>query len=209
MSASTRKRAVKWLWPLLLAVGLGCGDGSGSGLTLTADAAYDPDLPSNAFARVSETDQAVAQTFMILADGKFEQIDVVVTQGSSADSGIIRIDIRPTDAMGVPELSASTAIASLEVDTATLPPSLVDEFTTFDFGDQPGRQVLAGEEFAVVVEFISRAGNADALEIASVLGISGSTGDPYPDGTGFTGASDIAFTANQDDYFFRAFSLQR
>lgn len=197
-----------WLLGMALVVALGCGDG-GSGLVLTADAEFDPVTPANAFARVSETEQAVAQTFTMLADGKFEQIDVVVTQGTSADSGIIRIDIRPADAMGVPELSASTSIASLEVDTATLPPTLVDEFTTFDFGDQPGREVLAGEEYAVVVEFVSRIGSTDMLDIATVLGISGSSGDPYPDGTGFTGASDIAFTANADDYLFRTFTLQR
>jgi hypothetical protein len=182
----------------------GCGDDA-SGLVLVADAEFDPAAPADAFAGVSEASPAVAQTFTVLADGKLERLDVVVTRGPSADSGLIRVDVRPTDAMGMPELSPATAIASLELDTTTLPPTLVEQFTTLDFGDQPGRQVLAGGVYAIVVEFMSRSGSTDALAIATVLGVSG---DPYPDGGGFTGASNVGFVANTDDYLFRSFSLQ-
>jgi hypothetical protein len=191
----------------VLSLGSECNIG-GDNTRLTADAEFDPDTPANAFAGVSETTQAVAQTFTILADGKFEQIDLVVTQGASADSGIVRVDVRPTDAAGVPDLSAASAIASLEIDTLDLPPTLVDEFTTFDFGDQPGRKVRAGEVYAAVVEFVSRDGSTDDLAIATVLGVGIGAGDPYPDGEGFTGASGIAFMPNTDEYFFRTFSRQ-
>ena len=106
-------------------------------------------------------------------------------------------------------LSTAVEIAVLLTILSLLPAVLVDEFTVFNVGDEPFREVLAGEMYAIVVEFISRDTNNDANAIARLLGQTNALGDPYPDGTGSTGESGVGFTANTNDYFFRTFVLQK
>ena len=55
-----------------------------------------------------------------------------------------------------------------------------------------------------MVDFVSRTTMTDTGSLAGLLGIAG---DPYPDGTGATGESNVGFTNNTDDYFFRTFVL--
>lgn len=169
------------------------------------DRRYNPDRAANTVAEISETSQAAAQTFRVTEDDcAFERIKIVLTQGPSVNSGIVRVDIRPTDTMQAPDIDPDSAVASLEIDTATLPPPLVDEFTTFNFDGQPGRGVRGDDTYSVVVEFIQRDGVSDGLPIATLLGRSG---DPYERGDGYVGASNVAFVENGDDYFFKSYLL--
>lgn len=200
-----------WILALLFFVvaGVGC-DSDASGLVLRVDAEFDPGTVSDASWPISETTPGVAQSFTVLAKGQLDEFWIVVTQGESLDDGIIRITVRPTNALGEPDDDPNSSIIdAIDVDTSTLPGVLVDEFTVFNVGDEPNREVLAGEMYAIVVDFVSRDTNNDANAIARVLGQTNALGDPYPDGTGSTGESGVGFTANTNDYFFRTFVLQK
>lgn len=173
---------------------------------LRVDAEFDPGTASDTAAPVSEANPGVGQTYTVLASGEFEEFWLVVTQGESADDGTIRITVRPTNMAGEPDPDPNTSIiAPIDVDTSTLPATLVDEYTVFDLSSQGPIDVTAGEELAIVVDFVSRATSTDASPIARVLG---QTGDPYPDGSGSTGESGVGFTNNTNDYFFRTFVLR-
>ncbi len=192
-----------WMLGILLscAIASGCG-GDASGVILYVDAEFDPATASDHNAGINETNPGVAQTFTVLANGKFEQFSIVVTDGESPDDGVIRITVRPLIG-GVPDPSpASSIIVAIDVDTTTLPATLVEQFTTFDVGDDPGRQVLIGEEYAIVIEFVSRTG-VDTTPIARVLG-QGS--NPYAGGTGAVDAGS-GYAVSTDDYIFRTFNL--
>ena len=188
---------------MLASFAVGCGSSSGSGSVLYVDAEFDPDTASDHSLGLSESNPGVAQTFTVLEDGKFEQFSIVVTDGESPDNGVIRITVRPATG-GVPNPSeASSIIDPINVATSTLPATLVEEFTVFDVGDDSGRQVLAGEEYAIVVEFVSRAG-VDSTPIARVLG---QLGNPFAGGNGAMDPT-TGYVVNTNDYFFRTFSLQ-
>jgi hypothetical protein len=204
-------RRAGWISALLffVATGMGCGSGSADGLVLRADAEYDPATVSDTSWPIAEATPGAAQSFTVLADGQLDEFWIVITQGESLDDGVIRITVRPTDAMGIPDPDPnSSIIRPIDVDTALLPPVLVDEFSVFNVGDEPYRQVLAGEMFAIVVDFVSRSTTNDANAIVRVLGQTNALGDPYLEGTGSTGESGVGFTANTNDYFFRTFVLQ-
>jgi hypothetical protein len=203
------KSRIGWILRLamLAIVASGC-DGSGDGGVLRVDAEFDPPTPQDTTQPIDEFNPGVAQSFTVLASGKFEQFSIVVTDGESVDDGTIRITVRPLNAMGEPNDDEDTSIIDpIDVDTATLPAVLVEEFTEFFVGDESGREVSAGEEYAIVVDFISRATSTDTDPIARVLGQTDAMGDPYVDGTGSTGETDVGFTNNTDDYFFRTFVL--
>ncbi len=182
------------------------GCGSPEGAVLVADAQYDPVAASNAGEGVSEV-SGVAQTFTVLAAGKFEVFWVVLIQGSSVDDGVVRITVRPLVA-GVPNpAEGSSIITPIDVDTTTLP--TIEQFTEFNVGSDPGREVLPGEQYAIVVEFVSRTGVDANQPIAEIRGTDGGAGDPYADGTAAenNGGGYVA-NANMDDYIFRTFVLQ-
>jgi hypothetical protein len=186
------------------ALALGCGNG-GEGPVLRADAQFNPSTAADTFGLVREASPAVAQSFTVQQDGRLEEFWIVVTDGPSADSGTIRLTIQPVDGGGViDDDPANSLIDPIVVDTRTLPGVLIEEFTEFDIGDEPGRDVLAGERYAIVVEFVSRATSNDTAAIAIVLG---QTGDPYAGGSGATGELNVGFTNNTEDYFFRTFVL--
>lgn len=190
---------------LVALLSAGCSD-NGSGQVLYVDAEFDPPTTADTFTGVNEASPAVAQTFTVLATGRFEEFWIVINDGPSADSGIVRLTVRPVNAMGEPDPDESTSIIrAIDVDTSTLPGTLVEEFSEFFVGDDPRRNVQAGEVYAIVVEFISRTTSNDTLEIATLLG---QAGDPYADGSGATGQSGVGFTLNNNDYFFRTFSLR-
>lgn len=187
----------------------GCGEGSTKGLVLFVDAEFDPMTASDTSQPIHEANLAVAQTFTVLSTGKLEEFRIVVTDGESVDDGFIRITVRPLNGMGEPDDDPMTSIITpIDVDTTTLPVTLVETFTTFDVGMDPGRQVVLGETYAIVVEFVSRTTSTDVNAIARVLGQTDAGGDPYVDGTGSTGANLAGFTNNTDDYFFRTFVLR-
>ena len=187
-----------------LLIAIACG-GGGSWYWDVNTPSFDPDQDADAFFDVSETSQAVAQTFPVSwNDCYLDKISLVVTQGPSQDEGVLRVDVRPTDDTGAPDPSSASILSSREIDTAKLPGPLVDEFTTFNFEKHDGPDVEKDRLYAVVVEFVSRSGSMDSLPIATVLGASGEIEDPYPEGAAFVGASDIAFSVTLDDLFFEA-----
>lgn len=193
---------------LWVGLALGCG-GENEGGVVRVDAEFDPTDIADAFAPIHEANISVAQSFTVLADGKLERFSVVLTDGASVDSGTIRVTVRPVDASGDPDPDlASSIIDPFLVETDTLPASLVEIFTDFPIGDEPGRDVRVGEQYAVVVDFVSRNTNTDVFPIAIMLGLTDGMGDPYAEGSGFDGETGVAFTANTDDYFFRTFVLQ-
>jgi len=201
-------RRMSWIPTLLffVATGSGCDGSGGNGKVLRVDAEFDPATRQDTSEPIHEANPAVAQTFTVLATGKFEEFWLVVTAGESLDDGTIRLTVRPVNAMGEPNEDPGTSITKpIDVDTSRLPVVGVDEFSEFFVGDDPGRQVVAGEEYAIVVDFVSRATNTDSNPIARILG---QVGDPYLDGSGSTGESGVGFTNNTDDYFFRTFVLQ-
>jgi len=203
-------KGMGWIGALLFLVGIGLGcNSSSNGKVLRVDAEFDPETPSDTSLPVQEANPGVGQSFTVLADGKLDEFWIVVTQGESLDDGIIRITVRPLNLAGEPDADPDTSIIrEIDVDTSLLPDVLVDEFSIFDVGDEPGRDVLAGEQYAIVVDFISRSTTNDANAIARVLGQTDAFGDPYPDGTGSTGESGVGFTNNTNDYFFRTFVYQ-
>jgi len=200
-------QVLRWLWVLALLClavvtsGSSCGS-SPDKSKVVEDAIYDPAVASDAFDGTSEASPAAAQTFTVLNDGRLEQFEIVLTQGSSADSGMVSVDIRPTDGLGAPDMDPSTALVSFDVDTSTLPPTLREEFTLFQFGGATDIDVLAGEEYAIVVEFVSRATSTDTAPIALLLGVAG---DGYMDGDGYTGESNVGFMDSAKDYFFATY----
>lgn len=197
-------RIAAGLMALTLAVGVGCG-GSGSGLTLFVDAEYDPAAASNTNPGIHEASLSVAQTFTVLQDGKFEEFEIVLTQGSSVDDGVVRIDVRPVLPTGEPEPDDTNSLFTpIDIDTVDLPATLMDEYTLFDVGDEPNREVLAGEEYAIVVTFVSRTGVDTNQPIAYLLG---RLGDEYADGSGSLDPDGLGFTNDMADYFFRTFVL--
>jgi hypothetical protein len=203
-------RRGSWFWALLclVAIGAGCGS-SGDRQIVRVDAEYDPATISDTSWPIAEATPGVAQSYTVLADGRLDEFWFVITQGESLDDGIIRITVRPTDLMGVPDPDPNSSIIDpIDVDTTLLPPVLVDEFSVFDVSSESGRNVLAGEMYAIVVDFVNRSSNNDANAIARVLGQTNALGDPYLEGTGSTGESGVGFTANTNDYFFRTFVLQ-
>ena len=113
--------------------------------------------------------------------------------------------MQPVDGAGVIDADPDQSIIDpIVVNTTTLPDILLEEFTEFFIGDEPGRDVLAGERYAIVVEFVSRATSNDTAAIAIVLG---QTGNPFAEGSGATGELSVGFTNNTEDYFFRTFVL--
>jgi hypothetical protein len=198
----------RWL-DLVVAVGLstslaGCG-GDAGGAVLRVDSEFNPPTAANTFRPVNEANPAVAQTFTVEQDGRLEEFWIVVTDGISDDAGTIRITVQPVDGGGVIDDDvADSIIDPIVINTSTLPDILLEEFTEFNIGDEPGRDVLAGERYAIVVEFVSRTTSTDTDPIAIVLG---QTGNPFADGTGATGELGDGFTNNTDDYFFRTFVL--
>jgi hypothetical protein len=206
-AAASRALLVPFLLSALLLSG--CGEGSTSGLILFVDAEFDPLTVSHTSQPIHEANLAVAQTFTVLSTGKFEEFRIVVTAGESADDGFIRITVRPLNGMGEPDDDPMSSIISpIDVDTTTLPGVLVETFTTFDVGMDFGREVVVGETYAIVIEFVSRTTTTDVNAIARVLGQTDVSGDPYVDGTGSTGENLVGFTNNTDDYFFRTFVLR-
>ncbi|MEM9175464.1 MAG: hypothetical protein AAGC67_09535 [Myxococcota bacterium] len=192
---------------ILLAALTGAGCGGPEGAVLLVDAEFNPAGASNANGQISET-VGVAQTFTVLNNGKFERFWVLLSQGASPDTGVVRITVRPV-AGGVPNASpASSIINPIDVDTSTLPALGTESFTMFDVGSDPGRVVATGEMYAIVVEFVSRTG-VDTQHIARFLGIDGSGGDPYTDGSAATDTgTGYVVSATSDDYIFRTFVLE-
>lgn len=187
----------------LLAFGLGCGE-AGEGGILMVDAEFDPVMASDHNLGINEARPGVAQSFTVLADGKFEQFWIVLTDGESVDTGTVRVTVRPVVG-GLPDPSpAASIIDPIDVATSTLPSVLVEEFTAFDVGNDPGREVMTGEVYAIVVEFVSRDTSTDTLPIARILGIAT---NPYADGTGAEDNT-AGYVANTNDYLFRTFVLQ-
>lgn len=192
-------------WALAVWIGSsGCG-GDAGGSVLRVDSEFNPPSAATAFRPVNEANLAVAQTFTVEQDGQLEEFWLVITEGQSADAGTIRITVQPVDGGGVIDDDVvDSLIDPIVINTSTLPAILIEEFTEFDIGDEPGRNVVAGERYAVVVEFVGRTTSTDADPIALVLG---QTGDPFADGNGATGELGVGFTNNTEDYFFRTFVL--
>ena len=186
--------------------GAGCGSDT-EGAVLLVDAEFNPVGTATTNGQVSETVE-VAQTFTVVNNGKFERFWLLLTQGASVDTGTLRITVRPTIG-GLPDPSvASSIIVPILVDTSTLPGLGVETFTIFDVGSDPGRVVTTGEVYAIVVEFVSRTGT-DTQHIARFLGIDGSGGDPYADGSAAEdNGGGYALSSTSDDYIFRTFVLQ-
>jgi hypothetical protein len=170
------------------------------------DAEYDPDLASDASASIHEAALSVAQTFTVLRNGEFSEFDFVITQGAAGSAGMLRVDVRPVLVTGEPEPDdMNSIITPVDVDTMGLPDTLVDEFTNFEFDRDPDREVFAGEQYAIVVTFLSRsAGNIDD-PIALVLG---RAGDEYMDGSASLDPDGMGFTNSFGDYFFRTYILR-
>jgi hypothetical protein len=63
----------------------------------------------------------------------------------------------------------------------------------FDVSDEPGRDVLQDEEYAIVVSFVSRSAGSANDSIALLLG---RTGDEYLDGAGSLDPDGSGFTNN-------------
>lgn len=188
---------------------LACG-GNPSGPVVQIDVEYDPVAVSNISAPIDESTTSAAQIVLIGNDGKFEEFRLVLTNAESVDGGTIRITVRPLDAMGEPDPSpASSIINPIDVDVTTLPNNPVETFTIFDVGNDPGRQVMTGDELAIVVEFVSRVVTgavSDGLPIARLLG---RDDDGYTDGDGSTSPDGTTWTNSAtDDYFFSTYLLR-
>ena len=188
-----------------LALSLGCGANSDSGPVLFVDAEYDPVGAFNTSTPIHEASQSVAQTFTVLASGRLEKFQIVLTQGAAGEEGTVTISIRPIVG-GLPEADdTNSLITPIVVDTTTLPAANVEEFTVFEVGDEPGRDVVAGDQFAIVAKFTSRTLGTANMPIATLLG---RTGDEYAGGTGTVDLTGAGFVDNTNDYFFRTFVLR-
>ena len=207
------KNGFVWMSLGALLVGnllVGCGGGGAEGAVLVVDAQFDPAAVSNLSAPIEEGTTSVAQIFTVIQAGKLEEFWLVLTNAESADEGTIRVTIRPLDGSGEPDPSpASSIINPIDVDTSTLPTFPIETFTEFDVGNDPGRVVSPGQEYAIVVEFVNRvpAGAvSDGFPIARVLGRDDNgdaigLGSTSPDGTTWTNSA-------TDDYIYRTFVLQ-
>jgi hypothetical protein len=182
---------------------LACGSGP-RGKIKVADAEFNPATAADIYKPLSELSPAVAQTFVVGQDGLLEEFQLVLTDGNSADDGTIRVLVQPAPGGVIDDNPNASLITPIVVDTSTLPLMGEESLTIFDISDRPGRDVVAGDELALVVEFVGRTTSTDTNPIARVVGQSG---DPYPDGTGATGELNVGFTNNTDDYFFRTFLL--
>ncbi len=193
----------------MLAMISGCG-GEPGGLVVYVDAEYDPAAASTASAPVSETASA-AQIFEVLSDGRFERFWIAIANAESVDEGTIRITVRPLDGMGEPNPDPNTSIIDpIVVDVTTLPVFPAEAFAMFDVGDEPGRNVLTGERYAIVLDFLSRVvtgGASDGLPIARFLG---RDDDGYVDGSGSESTDAGATWTNSatDDFIFRTFVIR-
>ena len=197
----------------LLALSLlsGCGGGGAEGAVLVVDAEFDPAAVSNLSSPIGETTTSAAQIFDVIQAGKLEEFWIVLTNAESADEGTVQVTIRPLDGGGRPNPSSATSIiAPIDVDTTTLAAFPIETFVEFDVGDDPGRVVDPGNQFAIVVEFVNRVPPAgavsDGLPIARLLGRD-DNGDPI--GMGSTSPDGVTWTNNApDDYIYRTFVLQ-
>lgn len=196
----------------LLALSLlsGCGGGGAEGAVLFVDAEFDPAAVSNLSSPIGETTTSAAQIFEVIQAGKLEEFWIVLTNAESADEGTVQVTIRPLDGGGRPNPSSATSIITpIDVDTTTLAAFPIETFVEFDVGDDPGRVVDPGNQFAIVVEFVSRvpAGAlSDGLPIARILGRA-DNGDPI--GLASTSPDGVTWTNNAtDDYIYRTFVLQ-
>ena len=197
------RKSSTWMAALLSVAAIGCGDGSG---VLRVDAEFDPEISANTSRPLSESNPGVGQSFTVLNKGKLEKFWFVLTDGESDDNGTIRVTVRPLNAMGAPDADPATSIISpIDVLTRTLPDAGVDEFTVFGLGNDSGRNVDKGEQYAIVVEFVSRATDRDSNAIARVIGVTDGSIETYPDGSGSTRADGGVYLNNTDDYFFRTF----
>ncbi len=198
--------SIALMWLCLAAPG--CGSSSAEGAVLFVDAEFDPVAPADQDAGVSENQPGVAQTFTVLSTGKFEEFWIVLVDGPSVDDGTVRITVRPVVG-GVPDASPSSSIIRpIDVDTSTLPGGATETFSEFNVGNDPGRQVVAGEMYAIVVEFVDRGtGVETGAAIANIRGID--RGNPF---TGGNAAEDpgtgYVVNADMDDYIFRTFILR-
>jgi hypothetical protein len=184
----------------------GCGSDDYSG-EVYVDAQFDPATSSDISRPIHEANPAVAQSFVVEREGKLEEFWFIVTDGESVDDGVVRVTVRPANAMGEPDADPDSSIIDpFDVDTSSLPATLVETFSVFFVGNDTGRKVDVGERYAIVVEFVSRNTNTDANAIARVLG---QFGDSYASGTGSVGESGVGFMSNTDDYFFRTFVLAK
>lgn len=203
------ERQWRGAWFTMVAAGFlaGCG-GQAEGDARVADATFNPPSAATAFRAIDEGNPAVAQTFTVGQDGQLEEFSFVITDGESADDGTVQVTVQPVSAGGVIDDDPNNSLIDpILVDTATLPAILVEEFTDFDIGMEPGREVVAGERYAIVVEFVDRNTDDDTDAIARVLGQLPTPADPYADGTGATGQLDVGFTNNTEDYFFETVVL--
>jgi hypothetical protein len=200
------KRMGWWVGTIFVgALVAGCTDGGTRGV-LMADAEFDPALASDLNIGINEMTPGVAQTFTVLADGKFEEFWIVITDGESVDDGVVEITVRPVVG-GVPDPDPDSSIIDpISVDSTTLPATLVEEYTEYFVGDDSGeiRQTLMGEEYAIVIEFVSRTG----VDTAPIVRVLGRMGDEYVDGNGAVDDG-TGYVATTDDYIFRTFSLQK
>ena len=204
VNRAVRKKST-WMAALLslAAIGIGCGDGSG---VVRVDAEFDPEISANTSRPLSESNPGVGQSFTVLNRGKLEEFWFVLTDGESDDNGTIRVTVRPLNAIGAPDADPATSIISpIDVLTRTLPDAGVDEFKVFSLGNDSGRNVDTGEQYAIVVEFVSRATDRDSNAIARVLGVTDGSIETYPGGSGSTRAAGGVYLNNTDDYFFRTF----
>lgn len=185
---------------------VGCGGGDPEGNVLRADAEFPFDVAATVLHPIDEANLLVAQTFIVQRDtGLLEEFWLVLIDGVSDDAGVIEVTVRPLNGMGVPDPDASSSITvPITVNTLGLPDFSDADYIKFDVGEDPFREVVMGDEFGIVIEFISRATSNDALPIASLLGVSG---DPFAAGTGSEDDDGMGFVNSTDDYFFRTFVL--
>lgn len=203
-----RIQRARWAFAALACAGvvLGCGSDDPSGNVLVVDAEYNPASVSTTNFPIHETEISVGQTFTVINAGQFEQFQIVLTQGAAGSEGVVRIDVRPVLPTGEPEPDdGGSIITPIDIDTTALPGAFIEEFTVFDIGDQPDREVIPGEELAIVVTYLSRSAGTPGQPIAVLMG---RVGNEYVDGTGSTNSDNTGFTNIAADYFFRTFVLQ-
>ncbi len=210
----SQKSRVQWLsliqlsvlvFVIALTTLVGCG-GDAACNVLRADAEFPFDVAATVLHPSNEDNLLVAQTFIVEKDmGLLEEFWIVLIDGVSDDAGLVRVTVRPLNGMGVPDPDeASSIITPIDVNTSTLPQFADADYIKFDVGEDPFREVVMGDEFGIVIEFIGRTTTNDTLPVASLLGVSG---DPFAQGTGSEDNDDTGFVNSTDDYFFRTFVL--
>ena len=182
---------------LALSLSPGCGGGDAKGAVLIVDAEFDAAVVSNLSSPIEETTTSAAQIFDVIQAGKLEEFWIVLTNAESADEGTARVTIRPLDGGGRPNSSSATSIITpIDVDTTTLAAFPIETFVEFVVGDDLGRVVDPGNQFAIVVEFVNRvpAGAlSDGLPVAHLLGRD-DNGDPI--GTASTSPDGVTWANN-------------